>query len=427
MSTTFNIRMFSFSHQNTPIIVRDRLSFSADDVATFVPNIRKALGAEVAILSTCNRTEFYFYGDPEIVEWGGLKAYIANAKSFGSKDELMPQDALGDAAARHLFRVASSMESLALGEDQILVQVKDVHQQILGHQTKSPVLDKLYQFAIRTGKRVRTETLLCEGAVSISSASVSLAKRIFGRLDKLEIALVGAGETAASTAEHFHANKVNHFVIVNRGEQRGNALADRFSGEYRKLGLLLEVCLSADVMVFATDAQAYLLKASDLKRVMKKRGYRPLFLIDISNPRNIDPEISKISGVYLYNIDDLQDVIKDNLAARQSEIPKAEAIIEEMVSEWEAWLRTVKVRPTIANLVQFFEDLRVQEMRSVENKFNERELEILDIFSKRLTKKLLHHPITYLRKSVEDNDLRTENVEVVRELFALNKKESDEK
>ncbi len=417
--------MFSFSHQNTPIKFRDLISFSPNDVDIFVPDVRRAIGAEIAILSTCNRTEFYFYGDPNLA-WGGVKDFVSGTKQIDASQIPTPRGELGRDAARHLFRVASSMESVALGEDQILVQVKDVHRQILGHTSKSPVLDRLYQFAIRTGKRVRTETSLCEGAVSISSASVTLAKRIFGSFEKLEIALVGAGETCESAAEHFKANHANRFVVVNRGEERGNALAEKYQGTYRPLNELLNSCRTADVMVFATGATEHLLKAKDLKPIMKQRGYRPLFLIDISNPRNIDPEIAKVSGVYLYNIDDLQEVIRDNLTSRQAEIPKAEIIIESMLDEWEAWLRTIRVRPTIANLAQFFETLRKQELASLENKISESEMDLLEQFSKKLTKKMLHNPIQYLRDSVEENSLKPGDVELVSRLFDLQKYDSHE-
>lgn len=425
MTSAFDIKMFSFSHQNTPIKIRDLISFSPSDVDLFVPDVRQAIGAEIAILSTCNRTEFYFYGDPSIA-WGGVKSFVSGTKRLDLAQIPTPRDEFGRDAARHLFRVASSMESLALGEDQILVQVKDVHRQILGHSSKSPVLDRLYQFAIRAGKRVRTETSLCEGAVSISSASVALTKRIFGSFEKLEIALVGAGETCESAAQHFKANRANRFVVVNRGAERGQTLAEKYQGTYKPLNELLTACQSADVMVFATGATGHLLKASDLKGVMKKRGYRPIFLIDISNPRNVDPEISKISDVYLYNIDDLQEVIRDNLSSRQAEIPKAEMIIESMLDEWEAWLRTVRVRPTIANLAQFFEGLRVQEIGAYENKITDHELELLNQFSKKLTKKLLHNPIQFLRHSVEDNSLKPEDVELVTRLFDLTKDDSNE-
>lgn len=424
MSAVRDIWLVSFSHHNTSIEERDRLAFSPDEVEAFVPSARNVLGdSELAVLSTCNRTEFYGYGGGP--PWEKLGPLVVQQKHLPAETIAHPSEFRGKDAARHLFRVAASIESLALGEDQILSQVKEVHRQILGLPTKSPVLDRLYQFAIRAGKRVRTETTLCDGAVSIASASVELSKRIYGDLSSLEIVLVGAGETAENAAEHFKASGATQFVVANRGAERGKALADRFGGTYRPLDQLLDVCHTADVAVFATGSPDRLLEKREMKAVMKKRGYRSLFLIDISNPRAVDAAVGKLPGVFLYNIDDLDAVIKDNLKSRQKEIPRAEQVIEELVEEWDAWMQTIRVRPTIGGLARIFEAIREEEIQKWGDKYTPEQREAVDAFSKGLVKKLLHNPISYLRSAVEDGTLKPEDVDLVRRLFELDRLDDD--
>ena len=419
MSDIRDITLFSFSHRNTSLEDRDRLAFSTEDVRQFVPRAREGVGGEIAVLSTCNRTEFYVYGPPRQVSWDGLRGLVAQIKTFDLSGLASPDHFHGNSAARHLFRVAASMESLALGEDQILSQVKEVHSQIVDLPEKSPVLDRLYQYAIRAGKRVRTETSLCAGAVSISSASVELARKIFGDFADLEILLVGAGETSEHAAEHFKAGGANSFVVCNRGERRGKDLADRFHGVYRPLSEIEQACLSADIVVLATGSPEYLLTKRQMKAVMKARGYRSLFVIDISNPRNCEPSVSGVSGVFLFNIDDLDAVIADNLKHRQKEIPQAEQIVDEVLAEWDLWMQTLRVRPTIAGLAKFFDEIRLQELDRQSGKLRPDELALLDGFSRSLVKKLLHNPIMFLRNSVENNTLKSEDLDLVWSLYKL--------
>lgn len=420
MSAASNdIWLLSFSHHNTSIEERDQLVFSPDEVAEFVPRMNTVFGeSEVAVLSTCNRTEFYVYGAKTPPTWEALGPLVSQTKAV-TKLSARPAELQGPEVARHLFRVAASMESLALGEDQILGQVKEVHRQILGFSKKSPVLDRLYQFAIRAGKRVRTETTLCDGAVSIASASVELSKRIYGDLSGLEIALVGAGETSENAAEHFKASGATRFVVVNRGEERGRTLADQFHGTYRPMEQLHAALASADIAVFATASQEPLVPESAMKPIMKARSYRELFMLDISSPRNVAPRCGRISGVFLYNIDDLEAVIRDNLKTRQKEIPAAERIVAQMVDEWESWMQTIRVRPTIGELARHFDALREAEVGRFDSKYSEEQREAVEAFSKSLTKKLLHDPIMFLRAGIEDGSLKPEEVDILRRIFGL--------
>ncbi|TXD39318.1 glutamyl-tRNA reductase [Lujinxingia vulgaris] len=419
MTSPNRLTLISFSHRNATLAERDALAMSAADIAALVPLCRQRWLSEAAVLSTCNRTEIYLYGPTPPTVWEELGPEVARLRGIAPDALPRPLIAYDDDAARHAFRVAASLESLALGENQILAQVKDVHDQVLASSAKSPVLDRLFQFAIRVGKQVRTETALCEGAVSISSAAVDLASKIFGDFNQREILLVGAGETAEAAAMHFEKSGGTKFVVLNRSEERGRLLAEQFKGTYRPLDELEDAIVSAEVAVFATGSPDYLLTHAALKSVMKARKRRPLFLIDISNPRNVDPEVARFDSVFLYNIDDLEHVVAANLATRKDEIPAAEAIIEQMLEQWRAWQQSMAVTPTIASLARYFEEVCTQEIDRHNKRISEQERVMLEEFSRGLVKKLLHNPISYLRSSVANNTLRSEDLNLVLSLYNL--------
>ncbi len=418
MSSHQQLTAISFSHHNTELDARDALAFSADDVETFVAACAQTLGCEIAVLSTCNRTEFYLFGIRFHEMWEKLKPMVATTRDLDPDDLPDPHVFYGDDAARHLFRVAASLESVALGENEILGQVKDVHERILRRSGRTPVLDQLFQFAIRVGKQVRTETTLCRGALSVSSAAVDLASKIFGDFTSRNVLIVGAGETAETAAMHFQSSGATSFTVLNRSQDRGRRLAERFDGVYQPLDTLVQACEKADVAVFATGAQEHLLTHPQMKRVMKARSYRPIFLIDISNPRNIDPDVSRLDSAFLYNMDDLQQVVEANLATRKEQIPAACRIIDHMVGEWSSWRQSMQVTPTIASLAQFFDQVRTQEIAR-HNGISEEKRAMLDDFSRGLVKKLLHNPIMYLRRSVDDDTLSPEDLELIRSLYDL--------
>lgn len=428
MSKIGDISAVSFSHKNTTLEERDQLALSSAEVEAWLPTLGQQLGGELAIISTCNRTEVYFHGDPNQELWPRLKPLLCEHRGIDPKRCPEPVRYRSTDAARHLFRVASSLESLALGENQILGQVKTAHELLLKTPEKSPVLDRLFQYAVRAGKNVRTRTSLCDGAVSISSASVDLAKRLFGDFQDRQVLLVGAGETATNAGVHFRAAGAKRFVVANRGEQTGRAVAEQFGGSYCTLDELPQALLDADIAVFATGAKEHLLERKTLKPLMKKRSYRQLFIIDISNPRNVAPDVAKQDGVFLYNIDHLKKVVEANLQGRAQEIPKAEECVEELITEWGAWMQERRIRPAIASLSRFFNEISQQELSRDQNRISDDERKMLEEYSRRLIKKLLHHPISYLRQSVQTNSLRTEDLNLVLALYNLHDRDetSDE-
>lgn len=420
------LQAYSFSHKNAALEERDALAFSQQEAARFCGEVREQLGCEAAVISTCNRTEFYLFGPPEQTGWRTVLEVIRQIKRLDV--EALPEPHVFEAgdAARHIFRVAASLESLALGENQILGQLKDAHELLLEQPDKSPALDRLFQYAVRCGKQVRTDTALCRGIVSISSVAVQLALKIFGDFKEREVLLVGAGETAEKAATHFQGAGAKTFTVVNRSEDTGRAFARSLGGTYRPLEELVEACTTADIVLVATGAPDHLLTKKDFKKVMKARHHGSIFLIDISNPRNIEPALASMAGVYLYNMDDLQSVVASNLDAREQEIPAAEKITEHFVSEWDNWYQSLQVTPTIATLARYFESVRETEIDRHGGAVDEAERAMLEDFSRGLIKKLLHNPIMYLRTSVHDNTLRAEDLRVLRSLYDLQDFEDDE-
>ena len=419
MSQIGDLSAVSFSHKNTTLEERDQLALSSAEITAWLPQLRCQLGAEVAILSTCNRTEIYACGEQALELWPRLKPLLCAHRGIDPARCPEPARYRSTDAARHLFRVSASLESLALGENQILGQIKTAHELLLESPDKSPVLDRLLQFAVRAGKNVRTQTRLCDGAVSISSASVDLAKKLFGDFKDRVVVLVGAGETATNAGVHFRAAGANRFVVVNRSEQTGRAVAAEFGGAYRPLDALHQVLHEADIAIFATGAKDHLIGRRDLKPIMKRRSYRQLFLIDISNPRNVDPDAAKQEGVYLYNIDHLKKVVEANLMGRAQEIPRAEACVDAILAEWDAWMQERRIRPAIASLSRFFHEISQQELVRDQHRMSDAERLLLEEYSKRLVKKLLHHPISYLRQAVQSNSLRAEDLNLVLSLYNL--------
>ncbi len=420
------MRLFSYSHHDTPLAQRDRLAFSPRQIREFLPAAAERFGGEFAVLSTCNRTEFYRWGERREELWPELREFILEFKDIDDGEAIDEPEAFRRAdAARHLFRVAASLESLALGENEILGQVKDAHQLVLDAEPEAPVVDELFQYAIRAGKEVRTDTALCEGSVSVSSVAVDLAAKIFGRLDGRTVMLVGAGETAETAAEHFRKAGVSDLVVVNRSRDTGESLADRFDGEYLPLEQLDEAVARTDVGVVATGSQEPLVTREMVADAMRARHQEPIFLIDISNPRNVEPACADLPSVYLYNMDDLQQVVRENLASRKDEIPEAEAIVEAYVDRWLEWVQQLRVTPTISSLAQYFERMRKKELDRLDGDVTDEERSRIEAFSKGLVKKLLHPPIDTLRTAVEEGSLTAEHIDLVWSLYDLDEAQED--
>jgi len=413
--------VIGWSHKNAPVEFRDKLFLSKDEIQGLVKEaVQKDFIQEVTILSTCNRTEFYFVSantSPVIScvkEW-----YNDNLKRDIDFLQCEPYIHQGNDTIRQLFRVASGMESMMLGENQILSQVKAAHEHLLMSSSKTPLLNQLFRDAVSCGKAVRTDTDLCRGAVSISLAAVELAKRIYSSFQKQKILLVGAGESAELTAKHFQENGASQFIIVNRSEERGRGLAEKFSAEYAKLSEISELLKQVDIVVAATHSKEYLITIDQVKQALDARQYKNLLMIDISTPRNIDIEIHKIQEVFLYDIDHLEDVISENLIKRKDEIPSAERIIKEHSRKFISWFKSLEVKPTISLLTQYYEKIRLEELQRYEHKVSEDERNAMSKLSKGLVRKLLHYPISHLKGMTDGQELDPQTIDTIWRLYRL--------
>jgi len=420
------IIVVGLSHKTAPVDVREKLSFPE---AT-VPDALKALMGyegvrESLILSTCNRVEIYAAVQDSGRGVEQIKKFIADYHKL-SREALerslyIHTDGQG---VRHVFRVASSLDSMVVGEPQILGQLKDAFDISLKSKTTSAVLNKLMKKAISVAKRVRTETKIAESAVSISFAAVELARKIFGDLEGKAVMLLGAGEMAELAARHLLNNGVKTIMVANRTFERAVELAKEFNGSAVRFEDFPSEMVMADILICSTGAPHYVVKHDMAAKVMKERRHKPIFLIDISVPRNIDPETDKIDNVYLYNVDDLQGVVETNVAGRQQEAQKAEEIVGQEVETFLQWERSLDAVPTIVDLREKVEDIRKRELDKTLcqlNGISDDQKRAVEAMSSAIVNKIVHAPMVVLKQAASEPDENGEIIPIARKIFNLDK------
>jgi len=404
--------------------VRERLDFQARGIDAALRTLTsRASVREAVVLSTCNRAEVYAVC--ETTE-GGSQEIVSFVARFHELDvsEVLPHvyERTDLDAARHLFRVAAGLDSLVVGEPQILGQVKGAHAAGNSAQTVGPVLNRLFHSSFGAGKRVRSETALGAGAVSVSFAAVSLARKIFGDLTGRTVLVVGAGEMGKLTAQHMRSQGAHRVTIVSRTLARAARTAQAIGGASAAPWDALDSALSAsDIVITATGAAAPILTKARIEATMRSRRNRPLFIIDIAMPRDVEPAAGEIEQVFLYNIDDLRATIAENLARRTSEIARAETIVSEEIDKFGGWLRSRGVIPTVVALRQRFESIRRSELQRLDFKLSGLSPDArarLDEITRLLVEKLLLTPTEQL-KALTDGDAAGAHAEVLTRLFAL--------
>jgi len=415
------VLVVGLSHNIADIEVREKLAFDGpkllEGLMRFkeLPEVKEAI-----ILSTCNRVELYANVQDAKKAFESIKTFLAEFHGIkrSSLDNAlyMYHDI---AAVKHTFRVASSLDSMIVGEPQILGQLKDAFELALEKKTTGILLNKLMKKAISVAKRVRTETRIAENAVSISFAAVELARKIFTDLSKRSFMLLGAGEMAELAARHLITNGVKEVMVANRTHERACELAQEFNGRPVKFEEFINEMVHADIVICSTGAPDYILRKNEMHKVMKERKQRQVFLIDISVPRNIDPEINGLENVYLYNIDDLQGVVDANVFERQREAEKAEEIVEEEIETFLKWLSTLDSVPTIKALRERAEEMKKEELDRLLNKIaglGEKDREAIEYMATALMNKLIHPPTAALKDSAEDKESL---VALVRKLYGI--------
>lgn len=412
------------NHRTAPVEVREKLAFSKELLDEALDKLRRCEGVyEGFILSTCNRVEICAVVADAQVGRKSIHEFLEHIHQENIRGALDTHFYFYESreAIRHIFRVASSLDSMVLGEPQILGQLKDAFEDARGRRTTGIILNRLFNKALSAAKRVRTQTGIAESPVSVSSAAVELAGRIFGQMEHITVLLVGSGEMAELAARHLSGEGVRRIKVTGRSLERAEALAKVFQGEAVSLETLLNQLREADIVICSTGAGHYLVSAAQMREVIQDRKNRPIFLIDLSVPRNIDPEVNQIDNVYLYDIDDLQLVVEGNKQRRQHEAQKAEAIVDEEVQVLCRWLKSLDVVPTIVALREMAEEIRQAETQKVMGKLSEVSpvaRQALDAVTQSLVNKLLHAPLTVLKREANSSDGAL-YLDAVRKLFNL--------
>ena len=425
------IAVVGISHHTAEVNIREKAVFNDKQQTTLMRRLSKLYRTRgIFVLSTCNRTEIYVCGRKAIKYIEDICEWLDKFKKvaiFSNKDLIYI--AKGREAIRHFFRVISSLDSQIIGEPQITGQVKTAYENAHLLKHTDIFINKMYNFGMQVEKQVRSKTYLTDGAASISFAAVELAKKIFGDLYNTTVLLIGAGETAELTALHFVKRKVSRIIVTNRTFKKAWNLAAKLEGEAIQLQHSLQAIEQADIVITATSSEKYILHKQDLEKIAQKRDYKPIFLIDLAIPRNIDPEVTEIDGIFLYNLDALNEIVQNNIDQRESQIPKAEKIVEDYVLKYIKWYKTLPLVKTITQLSKYFEEIREQEFERLKNRFPEDNLADAEYLSKSLMKKLLHHHIMTLRRS-NGNPLRLkQHIDLVGEIYPLNdsQQENDKK
>lgn len=416
------IVLVGLNHRTAPVEIREKLALDSCAPEEAYQIIKKGCILESIYLSTCNRVEV-------IVTTECPEEAVNQTKEFlGRRHGLKPEefeDCLyihcNQQAIQHIFRVASSLDSMVVGEPQILGQLKQAYRQAVDNKSTGAILNKLIHKSFSVAKRVRTETGIASHAVSISYAAVELARKIFGDLAGKKILLIGAGEMAELAAEHLLTGGASKIVIANRTLERAMTLAKRWNGKSAGLDEVGSLLAEVDIVISSTGATDLVVTANQVKSILKVRKHRPLFFVDIAVPRDIDPKVNRLDNVYLYDIDDLQGVVDENKAARSEEAAKAERIVEEETYSFLAWLDTLDTFPTIAALSEKAENIRKAELQKTLSKLgslNDAQVSALEVMTRSLTHKLIHDPILFI-KSAGRHGRKDFNLDIARRVCGL--------
>jgi len=424
-----NILVVGLSHKTAPVNIRERVAFAPTAMEEPLKQVVALPGiAEAVIVSTCNRVEIYASSrDPEGA-CAQLRQFLAAYHGIAA-DELNPHlyDLCGGEAIHHVFRVASSLDSMVIGEPQILGQIKTAYGYASEFKTVGLILNRFLHKAFSVAKRVRTETEIASNAVSVSFAAVELARKIFGSLADKTVMLIGAGEMCELAARHFVNNGISQVLVTNRTLERAQKLAAEFNGRAVPFDSYVEHLHQADIVLTSTGAPGFILDRPQLEGVIKRRKNRPMFLIDIAVPRDIDPRANDIDNIYLYDVDDLQEVVQANLKERHKEAKKAEAIVQTEVGQFHQWLGNLDVVPTIVALRKKFEDIRKDELEKTLSRFShlgDKERKSIEAMTAAIINKALHQPISLLKQCKGDRACDG-YVDAVRVLFDLTPPDPD--
>ncbi len=399
--------VIGLNHKTASIDLRERMAFAEDQMETALHQVKSLPSLrENMILSTCNRVEIYAAVRETEKAVLDLKHFLSQYHRVPLKEfEKNLYSFMGEEAVKHIFRVASSLDSMVVGEPQILGQIKSAYEMAVESKTSGIILHRLLHRAFHVAKRVRTETKIGDSAVSVSSVAIELAQKIFETLEKKTVLLIGAGEMCELAARHLVSGGVEKVWVTNRTYERAVALAQEFNGEAISFDEMNQGLKKVDIVISATDSPQYLIWHDQMAKVIKERKQKPIFFIDIADPRDIEPSVGDIENVYLYNIDDLKKVANENIKDRGKEAKKAEAIVQDEVIKFVNWYHSLEVTPTIVALRNKFEEIRRKELEktfSLHPNLSDKEKKSLEALTSAIINKILHTPIALLKQSNEE-------------------------
>jgi glutamyl-tRNA reductase len=410
------------NHKTAPAKIRDEIQMGPGEMGTFYTYLRELrdLIPEVAVLSTCNRTEFYaLTRDREAADHALREAIYQHKGVHHLSNGRYTYSWTGRETVKHLFRVAAGVDSLMVGEPQVLGQVREAFECAEMHRTTGALLTRLFNTALHVGKRSRSETEIGKGTVSVAYAAVEMAQKIFEGLSKHPVLVIGAGETGTLAARHFAEAGPKALTVVNRTFEKARELAEELGGRVRPWEELDEALAEAQVVVVATGASAPILDQERMERVLKRSVRGPKVLVDISNPRNIQPKVGNLDRIFLYDLDALESIAEQNRARRMREIPKVEGIVAEEVDRFIAWYESLEMVPVIRALRGRFQEIADSEMERQAKNFHPSDREALQAYTRALLNKLLHQPTTRIRNVEPSTSHGLHKLVAIQELFEL--------
>ncbi|MCK3684610.1 glutamyl-tRNA reductase [Maribellus sp. YY47] len=414
------IGLLGLNHKTAPIEIRGRFVFCEEDVRRFIPGLNEMGLTGAIVLSTCNRTEIYFdYSGSDIESFGDyMLSTLIDWRKADTEVKQHFYTYFGENVSRHLFKVASGLDSMALGEYQIVGQLKEAFAISERQNINSSVLIRLFNKAFEAGKSVRTNTELSKGAVSISYAAVELASQKLRNLTSHPALLIGAGQTGELTMQNMVKKGCTKFTVINRTFEKAAELAARYNGEARTLEELDDLLLNHDIVIASTASKKALITKEKMMQIMPLRHYKPMFFIDLSVPANVEVAVGEIDNTFVYNVDDLTAVVDETFEKRKGEIEKAEEIIESFVAEFSDWQHTRELTATFQSISENFQKINQQELEGFMKKQVRNNGEDAEMYAEHITNKFIRLMIRNV-KSVTDNGRKKEYIDLVNDLFKI--------
>ena len=419
-----NLLAVSINHHTAPVELREALHLSKDEMVQYIGALREGLLDEGLIISTCNRTEIYGIPKDPKTTYVQLENFLMTQKPGIKISTDHFQKFFSCSAVNHLFKVAAGIDSLLIGDNQILGQTKESFQLSEENRFANFLMKRVFDSAIRVGKRAKTETEISDGAITVSYAAVQLIEKIFSNLNKKSALVIGLGETGEIAAKHLKDKGIGRLTLTNRTYEKAEKLAEALRAGIVPFAQFKDTLHEYDIVISATSAPDIIVTKEDVKAAMKKRSHAATVLMDIAIPRDIDPAARDIDNVFYHDIDSLNIIVEQNMKKRKDEIPKVQNIIMEELVSFFSWFNSLEIAPTIKTIRDYFEDIRAEEVGKQINRFSEEDREKLEIVTKRIINKILHHPTMELRKIAEQGTGSGEaitKIGIFRELFGIDK------